>query len=109
MADLNISTATIGYDEAGMSQVYKDIKANLIDEIVELLSTNVPTLVSNVDGYWKGASADNFKAKVQKDTETVQKALNAVGEALQNEIFQMMHNTNNSDATVAESIASTME
>ena len=104
-SNLDIENASIGYNEAGMTQVYNDIKANLIDDVIELLNANVPTLAANVDGYWKGLSADNFKTKILKDNETVVKALTQVGESLKTELDQMMYNTNNSDATVAEQIA----
>ena len=105
-SNLDIENSSIGYSEAGMQQVYSDIKANLIDEVIELLKANVPTLANNVDGYWKGLSADNFKAKMLKDNDTVIDALTKVGESLKGELDQMMYNTNNSDATVAEQIAS---
>lgn len=102
--NLSIENATIGYDEAGMNQVYEDIKANLIDEVISTLDANIPTLTSNVDGYWVGASADAFKAKIEADTETVKTRLQEIEEALKGELDQMMYNVNNSDATIAEDI-----
>ena len=104
MADLGIANAYIGYDESGMAQVDEDIKANLIDSVIEKLNANIPTLISNVDGYWRGASADAFKNKIDVDNQTVIKALQQIGESLKDELNQMMYNTNNSDATVAEEI-----
>lgn len=109
MADLDIENASIGYDETGMGQVYDDIKAHLIDDVIEKLNQNIPTLISNVDGYWRGASADKFKEKIAKDNDTVVDALGKIGESLKLELDQMMYNTNNSDATVAQEIEAEMD
>ena len=105
MSGLGIENASIGYDEAGIAQVYEDIRANLIEETRNTLDQNVPVMSDNVDTYWRGASADAFKQKLADDTETVKAALKEIEEALKGEIEQMMYNVNNSDATVAESIA----
>lgn len=101
---LTIDNATIGYDVEGMNTVYKDIKANLIDEVIKQLDANVPTLISNVNNYWIGASADAFKTKIENDTAIVKKRLREIEMGLTVELNQMMRNVNNSDATLAEDI-----
>lgn len=106
MGDLNLKETIIGMSQSGMSDIENRLKTYLIGDTANLLTSNISQVISNVDNYWKGASADQFKEKMKKESDAITGALDELKESLSARFAEMSANFTNSDATIAAAILS---
>ena len=90
MAALTIENATVGYDSDKVATLMSDIRANVIDSASQAMTDSLEALNTAVDQAWAGHSAKVFKENMQKDVDTVKKALDDTYTVLHNEIIQIV-------------------
>lgn len=83
---LDITGATVGYDQEGVQTLLDDIKASLITESIEKLRGSETDLATALDEIWRGESEEAFKSNMHDDVETICKALGGAYTALEAEI-----------------------
>ena len=88
MNNLNIDQASIGYDVGGLNAAYDGIRVKLIEDAANVLKNKAPTFLNSIDNYWKGSSADVFKEKFERDTESVINTLYILADSLKQELNQ---------------------
>ena len=72
---IDISKATIGYDEEGINTALNNIWARVIREAQDLMDKDHQKLVTAVDNCWKGESAEKFKKNMEADKNSVKTGL----------------------------------
>ena len=90
MGGLTIEGADIGYDSAGVKQLYSMIHASVIEEAASAMHQNVTKLETSLKDIWAGHSADQFVKNMKTDIETISKALSAAEDQLHSEINQIL-------------------
>ena len=103
---LGIERATIGYDKVGLQ--------NAVNALNLIVFNGASTLVQNakalvhiaVDQCWAGQAADAFKAKFDRDADTMSKTLESLEEEIKSQFAQMAKNIDNYDQDIADSIDS---
>ena len=83
---LSVNKMTVGYSQAGATQLLKDVNAKVIVTAAQKLDSNNKTLKEAVDKCWRGNGAGTFKNNIDKDTAAIKQAMNAAYKNLQNEI-----------------------
>lgn len=104
MANLGIESATHGYDKAGLQHAISKLNTDVFQRACNVLDTEVGKCRSAVDAIWKGKSADAFKAKLERDTATIQQDLKNMEDALESQFAAIAAGIDNSDSELADSI-----
>ena len=104
MAQLNIEQAGIGYDTAGISNFLNKLNLDVIDDLVSKLHNNIGPLREAVDQVWVGQSANAFKEKLERDSETMIQTLEGIKDDVKAEFAQIAQNVDNYDSAIAESL-----
>lgn len=104
MAQLNIEQAGIGYDTAGISNFLNKLNLDVIDDLVSKLHNNIGPLREAVDQVWVGQSANAFKEKLERDSETMIQTLERIKDDVKAEFAQIAQNIDNYDSAIAESL-----
>lgn len=104
MAQLNIEQAGIGYDTVGISNFLNKLNLDVIDDLVAKLHNNMGTLRTAVDQVWAGQSANAFKEKLERDSETMIQTLEGIKDDVKAEFAQIAQNVDNYDSAIAESL-----
>ena len=104
MAQLNIEQAGIGYDTAGISNFLNKLNLDVIDDLVSKLHNNIGPLREAVDQVWVGQSANAFKEKLERDSETMIQTLERIKDDVKAEFAQIAQNVDNYDSAIAESL-----
>lgn len=94
---LTIDKASIGFDANGMQQALNNINVNVIEATKNAMTNNMGSLRESVDNAWVGASAEQFKANMEKDRETVSKALDSTFEALKTAMYDAINQIQEND------------
>ncbi len=101
---LNISSANIGYDVVGMNQLINDVNTQCVVPACASLRREANNLRQTIDTVWVGKSADAFKDKVTRDTETVCTTLEKVGEMIRNQMNNAGSNVEEYDQEIARTL-----
>ena len=104
MAQLNIEQAGIGYDTVGISNFLNKLNLDVIDDLISKLHNNMGTLRAAVDQVWAGQSANAFKEKLERDSETMIQRLERIKDDVKAEFAQIAQNVDNYDSAIAESL-----
>ncbi|MBO5475647.1 MAG: hypothetical protein J5982_04025 [Bacilli bacterium] len=104
MAQLNIEQAGIGYDTVGISNFLNKLNLDVIDDLISKLHNNMGTLRAAVDQVWAGQSANAFKEKLERDSETMIQTLEGIKDDVKAEFAQIAQNVDNYDSAIAESL-----
>lgn len=104
MAQLNIEQAGIGYDTVGISNFLNKLNLDVIDDLISKLHNNMGTLRAAVDQVWAGQSANAFKEKLERDSETMVQTLEGIKDDVKAEFAQIAQNVDNYDSAIAESL-----
>ena len=103
---LDITQSSIGVDVSGMIHIKDAIKLYLIDDSISTVKTNTDQLISNMDNYWHGASANAFAVKVNNERIKVELILKILEAKIERDLGAIGMNVAIADADVAESILS---
>ncbi len=98
MAKLASAGATVGYDEAAVKALVKEVKVNVIDAAVKEMNSGLKTLNDKIDEIWVGQSANIFKQNMSKDVKAITTAMTkakAVFETEMDAIEKAMANIDN--------------
>lgn len=86
---LDIDSADIGYNQANLSKLIKEIKTQVIDEARQRLSKAANDLEKDLDPVWQGHSAKQFISNMHEDVNAINNALERGREALETELSQI--------------------
>ena len=101
---LNISSANLGYDVVGMNQLINDVNTQCVVPACASLRREANNLRQTIDTVWVGKSAEAFKDKVTRDTETVCTTLEKVGEMIRNQMNNAGSNVEEYDQEIARTL-----
>lgn len=87
---LNISGATIGYDENSMTQTLNHVHNDCVVTAKNALRQNLATLRDEVHACWVGQSANNFMDNMEHDVEEICKGLDAAYDGLEAEFKKVL-------------------
>lgn len=104
MAQLNIEQAGIGYDQVGITTFLNKLNLDVIDDLIQTIHGNMGTLRSAVDQVWAGQSANAFKEKLERDSETMRQTLEGIKDDVKAEFAQIAQNVDNYDTAIADSL-----
>ena len=88
---VSMGKATVGYNRAGVQKLLANIHASVITQAASKMKKNVNTLNSEVDRFWTGAGATQFKANMTSDVDAICNALNDSYASLQSEINAILN------------------
>ena len=101
---LNISSANIGYDIAGMNKLINDVNTECVTPACVAMRREVANLRQTIDTVWVGKSADAFKDKISRDTEDLCKTLETVGEMIREQMNNAGSNVEAYDQEIARTL-----
>lgn len=104
MAQLNIEQAGIGYDNVGISNFLNKLNLDVIDDLISTIHNDMVPLRAAVDQMWAGQSANAFKEKLERDSQTMIETLDGIKEDVKAEFAQIAQNVDNYDAAIADSL-----
>lgn len=93
---LDIGSTTIGISRTGAEKFKSDLHANAIEETKALVA-KVEPIKDACEAGWQGVSEENFMKNLYNTVEVVQSALDELGEALNNELDQIVDTFEASD------------
>ena len=99
-----IEQAGIGYDTVGISNFLNKLNLDVIDDLIATLHNNMGTLRGAVDQMWVGQSANAFKDKLERDSQTMIETLDGIKDDVRAEFAQIAQNVDNYDAAIADSL-----
>lgn len=101
---LGIDRATIGYDKIGLQAAVNALNLIVFNGASVVVQNAKPLVHIAVDQCWAGAAADAFKAKFDRDADTMSKTLESLEEEVKSQFAQMAKNIDTYDQDIAESI-----
>jgi uncharacterized protein YukE len=104
MAQLSIDQASVGYDTQGIQEFITKLNLEVIGKLRTTINDNIETLRSSVDQVWAGESAEAFKTKIEKDSQTMIKTLEGIEDDVKSEFAQIAKNVDDYDKNIADSI-----
>ena len=99
---LDIGGATLGVDANNIQEALNRLNVECIQETITLMNTSMSSLRDAVDSAWVGQSAEVFKSNMEKDKETISKALNDAYEVLKSEMYQIVNEMEAADAELVK-------
>ena len=87
---LDISGASIGYDEGNMISTLNHVHNNCVQFAKNALRANIATLRTEVHACWVGQSANNFMDNMEHDVEEICKGLDAAYDGLEAEFKKVL-------------------
>ena len=99
---LNIEGATLGVDANNVQTALNNLNTYCIQETISLMNSSMASLREAVDTAWVGQSAEVFKNNMEKDKETISKALNDTYEVLKSEMYQIVNEMEAADAELVK-------
>lgn len=102
MAQLDITGATIGYDERNIQTALNNLNRDAIQAAMQKMTDAMQTLVDAVNAAWVGKSAETFKSNMYFDKDMVCKGLQDSYNVLENEMHQIVNEMSKVDAALVE-------
>ncbi len=99
---LNIEGATIGFDANNVETALSNLNTKCIQDTINKMNSSMAALRDAVDAGWQGQSAETFKNNMEKDKETISKALNDTYEVLKSEMYQIVNEMAAADAELVK-------
>lgn len=106
MANITIEQATVGYDTNGLQEVVNKLNLVIFNGAATKVRDSIVPMHQAVDACWAGQAADSFKAKYERDANTMIDTLNSLEEQVRGQIAQMAENVDKADSAIADRINS---
>lgn len=100
---LEISGASIGYNQKGLGDCLLAIHTEVIGSAITAMNDSYETFCQQVDSCWVGNSADTFKKNFEKNQERIEDGLKAAEEALETQFDLIMYELAHADSELIES------
>ena len=104
MANVSIESATIGYDTVGLQAFTEKLNLIVFNGAAKKVMEGINPLNLAVDSVWAGQAANSFKAKFERDANTLCDTLNNLEEELRSQFATVAKNVDEYDSSMAESI-----
>ena len=101
---LGIERATIGYDKIGLQAAVNTLNLIVFNGASIVVQNAKPLVHIAVDQCWSGQAADAFKAKFDRDADTMSKTLESLEEEVKSQFATMAKNIDTYDQDIADSI-----
>lgn len=102
MAQLDITGATIGYDERNIQTALNNLNRDVIQDAIGKMTDYMQNLIDAVNAAWVGKSAETFKSNMMFDKNMVCKGLQDSYNILENEMHQIVNEMSKVDAALVE-------
>lgn len=99
---LNITSATIGYDQNEIQTALNNLNTKCITETIDLLSKNITNLRTTVDNNWQGSSAESFKNNLETDKKNIAIGLNKTFDIIQGQFAQIISEWDKVDSSIIQ-------
>ena len=104
MTTIGIENAQIGYDKVGLQKAVNNLNLIVFNGASQVVQNAKPLVHVAVDACWAGQAADAFKAKFDRDADTMSKTLEALCDEVEGQFAQMAKNIDNYDQSIEDSI-----
>lgn len=104
---LSILNSSVGYDTIGLQDLIKDIKIDIIPNVVTSIRNQKNSVRDSINSVWVGSSAEAFKSKLDNDSEVLCNALNNLTGAIEANINVVGSNVEEIDAEISKMFGGT--
>lgn len=104
MTTIGIENAQIGYDKVGLQRAVNNLNLIVFNGASQVVQNAKPLVHVAVDACWAGQAADAFKAKFDRDADTMSKTLESLEEEVKSQFATMAKNIDTYDQDIADSI-----
>ena len=99
---LSINKATVGYSQAGVQKLLRNVHAQVILTASSKMKNGLSGLNKEVDTFWRGKGAEQFKKNMASDVNNICAALNTAYNSLESEINAIVNAMGKMDSNLVK-------
>ena len=100
---LKMSKATVGYNRESAQTLLSKTNIDVVQKATKSMKKNLNVLKEEVDKFWRGEGAEQFKKNMEADVNNICTALETAHKSLESEIYRVINEMGDVDKNLVKS------